>query len=96
MARVFLEKALEVTGLGQFELVNMAAKRAREIDRGSAPLVPRKYKQEKSVVTALREIEEGLYTIEHWEGKIKSAEEQALIDKQKEEEEYANQFTKGE
>jgi len=39
MARVFVEEALKKVEGGQHELIMMAAKRAREIQNGSAPLV---------------------------------------------------------
>ena len=46
---------------------------------------------------ALQEIEEGLYTDEHYQGNIKSAEQLAEEAKQKEElDEYANQPTESE
>ena len=97
MARVFVEEAIKKTGNSPYELIQMAAKRGREISKGSQPLSSRKNKDEKSAVTALREIEEGLYTKDHFDGKIKSAEQLAEEAKQKEEaEEYANQFTQGE
>ena len=97
MARVFVEEALSKTGNSPYELRQMAAKRGREISQGSQPLSPRRVKDEKSAVTALREIEEGLYTKDHFTGKIKSAEQLAEEAKQKEEaEEYANQSTQSE
>ena len=97
MARVFVEEAIKNSGESPYDLIQMAAKRGREISKGSQPLSPRKNKDEKSAVTALREIEEGLYTKDHFNGKIKSAEQLAEEAKQKEEaEEYANQPTQGE
>ena len=98
MARVFVEEAIRKTGNSPYDLIQMAAKRGREISQGSQPTSPRKHKDEKSAVTALREIEEGLYTKDHFEGKIKSAEQIAEEEKQKAEEaeEYANQSTQSE
>lgn len=98
MARVFVEEAIRKTGNSPYELIQMAAKRGREISQGGQPTSPRKHKDEKSAVTALREIEEGLYTKDHFEGKIKSAEQIAEEEKQKAEEaeEYANQSTQSE
>ena len=97
MARVFVEEAIKKTGNSPYDLIQMAAKRGREISKGSKPLVEVKNRHEKSAVTALREIEEGLYTRDHFEGRIKSAEQLAEEAKQKEEaEEYANQPTQGE
>jgi len=73
----------------------MAAKRAREIQQGSAPLV--KSESKKPTVLALQEIEEGLYTKDHFDGVIKSAEQIAEEAKQQEEaNKYADQFTEGE
>ena len=95
MARVFIEEALKKSGVGQHELITMAAKRAREIQNGSAPLV--KSESKKPTVLALQEIEEGLYTKEHFDGTIKSAEQIAQEQaKQQEEAEYEYQPTKGE
>ena len=97
MARVFVQEALKATGESPYDLIQMAAKRGREISKGSKPLVDVQNKDEKSAVTALREIEAGLYTRDHFEGKIKSAEQIAEEAKQQEEaEEYANQSTQGE
>ena len=91
MARVFVEEAIKKSGVGQHELIVMAAKRAREIQNGSAPLV--KSESKKPTVLALQEIEEGLYTKDHFDGVIKSAEEQAK-EKQEADDEY--QLTQGE
>ena len=97
MARVFVEEAIRKANNNPYELIEMAAKRGREISKGSQPLSPKKHKDEKSAVTALREIEEGLYTKDHFEGKIKSAEQLAEEAKQQEEaNKYADQFTQGE
>ena len=95
MARVFVEEAIKKSGVGQHELIVMAAKRAREIQQGSAPLV--KSESKKPTVLALQEIEEGLYTKDHFDGVIKSAEQLAEEAKQQEEvNKYADQFTQGE
>lgn len=97
MARVFVQEALIKTGESPYDLIQMAAQRGREISKGSRPLVEVKDRAEKSAVTALREIEAGLYTRDHFEGRIKSAEQLAEEAKQKEEaEEYANQSTQSE
>lgn len=58
MARITSQKAAAKIG-NQFELVLVASQRAREIKRGSRPMVDSK---EGHIVTALKEIEEGLYT----------------------------------
>lgn len=96
MARVFVEKAMQVSGASPYELIQMASKRGREISKGSKPLSDRRIPYEKSAVTALREIEEGLYTKDHFEGKIKSAEELAKEAQEKEELEDEYQFTQSE
>ena len=98
MARVFVEEAIKITGGSPYELIQMAAKRGREISKGSKPLSDRRIAHEKSAVTALREIEEGLYTRDHYTGKIKSAEQIAEEQaKQKAEtEDYGNQSTQSE
>jgi DNA-directed RNA polymerase omega subunit len=58
MARITSQKAAQVYG-GLFDLVLGASQRAREIRRGSTPKVKC---DNGPVVTALKEIEEGLYT----------------------------------
>jgi DNA-directed RNA polymerase subunit omega len=96
MARVFVEKALEITGESPYDLILMASKRGREISQGSRPLSERQHKDEKSAVTALREIEEGLYTRDHFDGKIKNAEQLAKEAQEKEELDDEHQFTQSE
>jgi DNA-directed RNA polymerase subunit omega len=61
MARISSEKAVEAVG-NRFQLVIIAAQRARELANGSAPRVSGK--DASFTITALREIEEGLYTVE--------------------------------
>ncbi len=61
MARVTVEDAVEKVG-NRFDLVLLAARRARQISSGSTPLVEEE--NDKSTVIALREIEEGLITKE--------------------------------
>lgn len=58
MARITSQKAAQQYG-GLFDLVLGASQRAREIRRGSAPRVKC---DNGPIVTALKEIEEGLYT----------------------------------
>jgi DNA-directed RNA polymerase omega subunit len=58
MARITSQKAAQMYG-GLFDLVLGASQRAREIRRGSSPKVNC---DNGPVVTALKEIEEGLYT----------------------------------
>ena len=62
MARITSQKAGEMYG-GLFDLVLGASQRAREIRRGSMPKVKT---DNGPVVTALKEIEEGLYTKEDY------------------------------
>jgi DNA-directed RNA polymerase subunit omega len=58
MARITSQKAAQMYG-GLFDLVLGASQRAREINRGSAPKVKC---NNGSLITALKEIEQGLYT----------------------------------
>ena len=62
MARVTVEDAVAKVG-NRFDLVLLAARRARQIASGSNPLVEEE--KDKPTVIALREIEEGLIT-ESW------------------------------
>lgn len=66
MARISSQKAVEKIGGNQFELVLIAAQRAREILHGSQP---RLKTGNGACVTALKEIEEGLYTKEDYHRK---------------------------
>jgi DNA-directed RNA polymerase omega subunit len=67
MARITSQKAALKYG-GLFDLVLGASQRAREIRKGSAP----KIKTDNGpVVTALKEIEEGLYTKDDYLKSIK-------------------------
>ncbi len=61
MARVTVEDAVEKVG-NRFDLVLLAARRARQISMGSKPLVDEE--KDKPTVIALREIEEGLISRE--------------------------------
>lgn len=61
MARVTVEDAVAKVG-NRFDLVLLAARRARQISMGSKALVEEK--NDKATVIALREIEEGLITEE--------------------------------
>ncbi len=56
MARITVEDCVEKIG-NRFELVLVATKRARQIARGSAPLVEEE--NDKATVLALREIADG-------------------------------------
>jgi|TARA_B110000444_G_C18826676_1_gene590736 DNA-directed RNA polymerase omega subunit len=69
----------------QHLLVLMASKRAREIQQGSAPLVEYQ-KGQKTTTIAIKEIALGFYTEEHYNGKIKSAEDELMAKRFQEEE----------
>lgn len=62
MARITVEDCIEKVN-NRFELVLLATKRARQVARGAAPLVPDE--NDKPTVIALREIAEGLVTSEY-------------------------------
>lgn len=64
MARITSQKAKEMIGGDQFLLILMAAQRAREIAHGSLPKIK---STNGPAVTALKEIEEGLYTKEDFD-----------------------------
>ena len=59
MSRISAEKAVEAIG-NRFDLVLVAAQRAREIRRGARTLV--NSKNAGPTIAALQEIEEGKYT----------------------------------
>jgi DNA-directed RNA polymerase subunit omega len=61
MARITSQAAVAMIG-NRYELVLVAARRARELARGDAPLVT---KVSSAAVTALREIEQG-YVDRSW------------------------------
>ena len=56
-------KAALAVGGNQFELILIAADRARELKHGSTPKV---HTDHGAAVTALLEIEQGLYTKKDW------------------------------
>ncbi len=60
MARITVEDCLEHVD-NRFDLVLLAARRARQISQGADPLVPAE--NDKPTVIALREIAENLVTI---------------------------------
>lgn len=62
---VVTKKALETFGGDRFELLIAASHRARLIERGSPCRIETK-ETHKSTVLALMEIEEGLYTKDHY------------------------------
>ena len=66
MARITSQKAAKMIG-SQFDLVLVAAQRARELRNGSQPKVQTK---NGPCITAIKEIEEGLYTKEDYLQKL--------------------------
>ena len=79
MARLTVEDCLEHVD-NRFELVLVAAKRARQLSMGAEPLV--ELENDKPTVVALREIAEGLITeevIEEQEQVGESTEDELLI-----------------
>ncbi len=58
MARVTVQDCLEKVD-NRFQLVAVAAKRARQLERGVEPTVARTSRASKSTVIALREIAKG-------------------------------------
>lgn len=60
MARISVEDCLEVVP-SRFSLVHVASQRARQLLRGATPMVK---SSNRLVVTALREVAEGLVTVE--------------------------------
>lgn len=67
MARITSQRAIQKLGGNQFDLILVAAQRAREIKNGSTPKVESK---NGPCVTALKEIEEGLYTKQDYLDKL--------------------------
>jgi DNA-directed RNA polymerase subunit omega len=67
MARITSQRAIEKLGGSQFDLILVAAQRAREIKNGSAPRLESK---NGPIITALKEIEQGLYTKEEYLEKL--------------------------
>lgn len=67
MARITSQKAAKMVG-SQFDLVLVAAQRARELRNGSKPLL---FSKNDSCITALKEIEEGLYTKQDYIEKLR-------------------------
>lgn len=63
MARVTVEDCLDnVTD--HFQLVHLAAKRVRQLMKGSRPLVDNTFSQNRLIVVALREIAKGVVKAE--------------------------------
>ena len=60
MARITSQRAVEASGGNRYLLVLMASQRTKELIRGSQPKV--EVKGNSKAITALKEIEQGLYT----------------------------------
>ena len=67
MSKITVDEAVVKVGGSRFELILIAAERARELARGSTP---RLVTASKPVSAALEEIEAGLYTKEEYLDKI--------------------------
>jgi DNA-directed RNA polymerase omega subunit len=68
MARITSQLAAQMIG-SQFDLVLVAAQRARELRSGSPAKVQTKY---GDCITALKEIEQGLYTKQDYTNSLKN------------------------
>ena len=75
MARVTIEDCIEKCA-NQFELVLLATKRARKLERGADPRVP--LENDKPTVVALREIAEGLVDRESLEAEEAREAQEAM------------------
>jgi DNA-directed RNA polymerase subunit omega len=67
MSKITVDAEVEMVGGSRFELILIAAERAREIARGSTP---RLVTTSKPVSAALEEIGAGLYTKEEYMDKL--------------------------
>jgi DNA-directed RNA polymerase subunit omega len=72
MARITVEDCLEHVD-NRFNLVLLATKRARQLANGVEPLVP--WENDKPTVVALREIAEGLITVDTVDEQLNQEEE---------------------
>jgi DNA-directed RNA polymerase subunit omega len=68
MSKITVDEAVVKVGGNRFELILIAAERARELARGSTP---RMKTDSRPVSAALEEIEAGLYTKEEYLDKIR-------------------------
>ncbi|MCU7797480.1 MAG: DNA-directed RNA polymerase subunit omega [Candidatus Thiodiazotropha sp. (ex Semelilucina semeliformis)] len=75
MARVTVEDCMDYVD-NRFDLVLLATKRARQLERGVEPLLP--WEKDKPTVMALREIADGL--ISHQDVEEKPNEEELVVD----------------
>lgn len=92
------QDAANAVGGNQYLLIRMATQRAREISRGSKPMIdPVKYGHIAPISIALEEIQQKLYTEAHFNGETKTAEQIELEKSQQEKEQYGEyQFTQSE
>lgn len=67
MARITSQRAVEMIG-NQYDMILIAAARARQLAKGGQPMTNC---ENGNIVTALREIEQGLITREHLFGSKK-------------------------
>ena len=72
MARITVEDCLEHVD-NRFNLVLLATKRARQLANGVEPLVP--WENDKPTVVALREIADGLITVDTVDEQLNQEEE---------------------
>ena len=72
MARITVEDCLEHVD-NRFNLVLLATKRARQLANGVEPLIP--WENDKPTVVALREIAEGLITVDTVDEQLNQEEE---------------------
>lgn len=85
MSVTSLQEAIDAVGGDQFLLIRMATKRAREILRGSRPMIDLTvYKHVAPTSIAIEEIQQGLYTEAHYDGELKT-EEQLELEKKNQE-----------
>lgn len=73
------DKAVEVAG-GQFDLVLMAAQRARALRQGATPKVETEHRE---AITALIEVQEGLYTKQDYLDKLAGKKTKDEIEEEK-------------
>ena len=67
MSKITVDEAVEKVGGNRFQLILIAAERARELARGATPKLKT---DSKPVSTALEEIEAGLYTKQDYLNKL--------------------------
>ena len=77
MARITVEDCLDHVD-NRFDLVLLATKRARQLERGKDPLLP--WENDKPAVMALREIAEGLVNEEVIAAEDRAAEAEAAAE----------------